>query len=337
MRRGLRALVAVLGLTLAAPAGAQDTVPPSVRASLLPNGTVDPEASAWMRGALADATPDQKADWRRVQSWITQCSADGLNRIRRNLAKEGITDPRLSGQVAGDDACQSAKALSPYAFFEATEASFKAADARAKAMLDTYLHGAKIGFESTPFDPAWANEEARKLMHATVRDQIYRNALDWPDTLPLEPDVKSALIRRVGHATSVEDRKNTEMLKALVAEQGWPTIGRVGAVPSHSAWLLVQHADHDPAFQLRALRLMEPLAAKSEVRPANYAYLYDRVMLKIVGKQRYATQVTCDGGKRVPRPLEDGVDAEAERAKMSLGSLADYIDGMNARFPACPA
>jgi hypothetical protein len=337
VKHSLRALVAVLGLVLVAPAAAQQAVPPSVRASLLPDGTVDPDASVWMRGAFADATPEQKADWSRVQSWITQCSAAGLDIIRRDLAEAGITDPSLNGQVAGDTTCQSAKGLTPHAFFKSTEASFKSADARAKIVFDTYLHGAKVAFESGPFDPAWANGNARKLMRATVRDQIFRNAFDWPDTIPLEPDVKAALVRRLGNATAIEDGKNTEMLKALVSEQGWPTIGRVGSVPSHSAWLLVQHADHDPAFQLRALRMMEPLAAKGEVRPANYAYLYDRVMLKIVGKQRYATQVMCDGGKRVPRPLEDGIDAEAERAKMALGSLADYIDGMNARFPACPA
>ena len=337
MRFGLHALIAVLGLALVAPASAQEAVPASVRASMLPDGSIDPDASAWMRGAFADATPDQKADWGRVQSWITQCSADGLDRIHRDLAKEGITDPIRSGQISGDNTCQSAKALSPHAFSKSTEASFEAADMRAKAVFDTYLHGAKTAFESGPFDPAWANEEARTLMHATVRDQIFRNALDWPDTIPLEPDVMAALMRRVGHATMAEDRKNTEMLKALVAEHGWPTIDRVGPVPSQSAWLLVQHADHDPAFQLRALRLMEPLAAKGEVRPANYAYLYDRVMLKIVGKQRYATQVMCEGGKRVPRPLEDGMDAEAERAKMELGSLSEYIAGMDKRFPPCPA
>lgn len=304
---------------------------------MLPDGTIDPEATEWMRGAFADATPDQKAGWDRVQSWITQCSADGLDRIRRDLVEEGITDPILSGQVAGDNACQSAKSLSPHAFSKSTEASFKTADARAKAVFDTYFHGAKVAFESGPFDPAWANQQARKLMHATVRDQIFRKAFDLPDTIPLEPDVKAALMRRVGHAITVEDRKNTEMLKTLVSEQGWPTISQVGPVPSNSAWLLVQHADQDPAFQLRALRLMEPLAAKGEVRPANYAYLYDRVTLKITGRQRYATQVMCEGGKRVPRPLEDGVDVEAGRAKMELGSFADYVAGMDKQFPPCPA
>lgn len=330
-------LAAAVAVTLAVPASAQNEVPASVRASLLPDGTVDPGSTEWMRGAFADATPDQKADWSRVQSWIARCSADGLIRIRRGLAEQGITDSILSGQVAGDNSCQSAKSLSPYAFFKSTEASFRTADTRAKAVFDTYFHGAKVAFESTPFDPAWATEDARKLMHATVRDQIFRKAFDWSDAIPLETDAKAALMRRLGHATMIEDRKNTEMLKAMVSEQGWPTISRVGPVPSHSAWLLVQHADHDPAFQLRALRLMEPLAAKGEVRPANYAYLYDRVMLKIVGKQRYATQVMCDGGKRVPRPLEDGVDVEAERAKMELGSFADYVAGMDRQFPPCPA
>jgi hypothetical protein len=35
---------------------------------------------------------------------------------------------------------------------------------------------------------------------------------------------------------------------------------------------------------------MEPLVAQGEVTKQNYAYLYDRIMLKLAGKQRYATQ-----------------------------------------------
>ncbi len=82
---------------------------------------------------------------------------------------------------------------------------------------------------------------------------------------------------------------------------------------------------------------MEPLAAKGEILAANYAYLYDRVMLKLTGRQRFATQITCEGGKRVPRPIEDGVDTNLERAEMGLGPLADYIAGMDKHYSLCPA
>jgi hypothetical protein len=106
---------------------------------------------------------------------------------------------------------------------------------------------------------------------------------------------------RLGAAMTARDHANTEWLKGIVAERGWPTISQVGEEAAFNAWLLVQHADHDPLFQLRSLRLMEPLVAQGEVTKQNYAYLYDRIMLKLAGKQRYATQVMCrDGGEAAP-------------------------------------
>lgn len=49
------------------------------------------------------------------------------------------------------------------------------------------------------------------------------------------------------------DHQNTERLKAMVEEIGWPSISKVGYEGSSNAWLLVQHADHDPQFQKNAL------------------------------------------------------------------------------------
>ncbi|TAD72001.1 MAG: hypothetical protein EAY70_13740, partial [Sphingomonadales bacterium] len=90
------------------------------------------------------------------------------------------------------------------------------------------------------------------------------------------------------------------------------------------AWLLVQHADHDPAFQLEVLRLMEPLLAAKEVSPGNYAYLYDRITLKLTGKQRFATQFWCMDGTMQPRLLEQPDQIDELLAAMELEPLDEY-------------
>lgn len=69
---------------------------------------------------------------------------------------------------------------------------------------------------------------------------------------------------------------------------------------------------------------MEPLVAEGEVSKSNYAYLYDRIMLKLVGTQRYATQVMCEDGDYVPRPLEDPERMEEHRADMELVRFSEY-------------
>ena len=152
-----------------------------------------------------------------------------------------------------------------------------------------------------------------------------------PHLTPKQQPIFLALLRR---ELAVRDRANTEWLKAIVAEQGWPTVSQVGEDASARAWLLAQHADHDPVFQLQALKLMEPLIERGEVSAKNYAYLYDRVMLKLVGKQRYATQVYCKDGQRVPQPLENEEQMPEQREAVGLVSFEVYLTYFSSQCPA---
>ncbi|MEM1009351.1 MAG: DUF6624 domain-containing protein [Myxococcota bacterium] len=74
------------------------------------------------------------------------------------------------------------------------------------------------------------------------------------------------------------DTGNTKELKKLLQVHApWFTISKFGKVTSSNAWLLVQHADHDRAFQKQILKVLAKLHKKGESSPQNYAYLYDRV------------------------------------------------------------
>ena len=73
------------------------------------------------------------------------------------------------------------------------------------------------------------------------------------------------------------------------------------------------------------LRLMEPLTAKGAVPPRNFAYLYDRVTLKISGVQRYGTQAHCVDGRIAPRPLEQPVKLDELRRSVGLTPIAEYL------------
>lgn len=128
------------------------------------------------------------------------------------------------------------------------------------------------------------------------------------------------------------DRSDTAWLKQIVTDSGWPTFSSVGEDASRRAWLLAQHADQDPVFQLKVLRLMEPLVGENEVSNVDYAYLYDSVMLKLVGTQRFATQVTCQGGRRVPIALEDIDKMPEYRATVGMEPFEQYLTN----FRACP-
>ncbi len=72
------------------------------------------------------------------------------------------------------------------------------------------------------------------------------------------------------------DEKNTARMKAIVNQYGWPTRSMVGNGPSNNAWLIVQHADRDPLFQIACLPLLKAAVDADQANPSNYAYLYDR-------------------------------------------------------------
>jgi len=93
---------------------------------------------------------------------------------------------------------------------------------------------------------------------------------------------------------SAVDIENTNYLKKLIKKIGWPTTSAVGRVASQAAWLLVQHADHDPKFQDNCLKLMKKLP-RDEVSLINIAYLEDRVRVANNKPQLYGTQFYQEG------------------------------------------
>lgn len=113
------------------------------------------------------------------------------------------------------------------------------------------------------------------------------------------------------------DTDNTAWLEIVVDEVGWPTISAVGEEASNAAWLLVQHADHQPDFQVRCLELMKSLPS-GEVKLSNIAYLEDRVRVAKNLPQIYGTQFIKVDGHFVAQPIENEAELEQRRAAMGL-------------------
>jgi hypothetical protein len=129
-------------------------------------------------------------------------------------------------------------------------------------------------------------------------------------------------------AVVASDASHTVRMRKVLAEHGWPTSDLVGADGAAAAWLLVQHADAAPDFQLAALALMEPLLASGQVKRGNYAYLWDRTHQP----QRYGTQGSCVGkGRWEPDPIEAREQVEARRKEMEMEPLIEYV-AMASRF-----
>lgn len=338
----MRALLGLVLALIAAPTLAQPADPPAVIAVHVRDGLLDTTDLAWTKGAFKQASPAEKQEWSAALRWASACSAARDQQVEAELRAMGINSLALEHVGVDDDRCFTFGAFAFRTKAFPDWASFDAAARAARTRWEAFVHGVRLGAESVPFEPAWVNgnAEATKLLRAVVHEQAYRKAFSWrmPSPGPAMAETEWPLLEAyISIAVSREDHKNTEMLKALVAEKGWPTISRVGAQASNAAWLLVKHADLDPAFQLKALRLMEPLTTKGEVSRSDYAYLHDRTTLKLTGKQRYGTQAQCKNGKRGPQPLEDSDSVDARRAWAGLEPLAEYLASMDKSFGRCPS
>lgn len=127
------------------------------------------------------------------------------------------------------------------------------------------------------------------------------------------------------------DKEHTENMKTIIKKIGWPTISKVGEEISHSAWLLVQHADHDVSFQLYCLDLMRQ-QPNGEVSKKDIAYLEDRVRVNQHKPQLYGTQFFEEEGKDIPFPIENPELVDARRLEMGLSSLEEGITAIYKKY-----
>ena len=185
--------------------------------------------------------------------------------------------------------------------------------------------------------------QADEVKNPTLRDELFKRverdqearqaAIAWEqkysvdgvfDEGLLSDDEKAAHASLVSQITEI-DTGNTEWLKEIVAEGGWPTYSEVGIDGGDAAWLLVQHADADSQFQRKCLELMTELP-KEEISQPNLAYLTDRVLLAEGKSQIYGTQFVRREGKWIPLRLEDAENVDARRAEVGLPPLAEYAE-----------
>jgi hypothetical protein len=181
-------------------------------------------------------------------------------------------------------------------------------------------------------DPNIQDEAAKALLKVELRrmvekDQVARKKLiEWmknSNQTDAEALKKREDLPEIKEVKDL-DRKHTARLKEIVDKFGWPGKSLVGSDGAHDAWLLVQHADHDRAFQKRCLQLLEAAAKKDEVSKQDLAYLTDRVLVGEGKKQRYGTQFNEEKGEMVPQPIEDEANVDKRRADAGLPPLAEY-------------
>ena len=194
-------------------------------------------------------------------------------------------------------------------------------------ILSLALTAAGAGAGQTPRDTALT----RALLERVRLDQAIR------DTFVLQLQAGRAVDSSLAARMAAIDSANTTWLKAVVARRGWPGRSEVGPEASNAAFLIVQHAVHDSAFQAQALSLMERGVANGEVRGADVAMLADRVAVHRGQPQRYGTQAKLLEGRLVLDPIADSAHVDERRAALGMPPLREYVRLLDSMYTAHPA
>jgi hypothetical protein len=219
----------------------------------------------------------------------------------------------------------------------ADKAAAAGAVAKADALRARLSHGDPLG---EPYDGAerWAvlaekatDPELAELFRRVAMDQFSRSHMDaailhrsWAEGLsPAATSYAYAIVSTRDFCGT--DEGNTAWLEKALAAKNLFKRSTFGDSAANAAFLLVQHADLNRPFQRKALAMMEPLMATGDVRPQNYALLFDRVAVGEGRPQRYGSQGGCTGpGVWTEKPVEDAATLDQTRAKVGLEPIAAY-------------
>lgn len=133
--------------------------------------------------------------------------------------------------------------------------------------------------------------------------------------------------RRVGVEERMDARRvdvaNTDRLRAIVAQFGWPGRTVVGEQGAEHAWLSAQHADHQLDSQRLFLQELEKAVAAGDAPQRHAAYLTDRVAMNEGRPQIYGTQIgDVEDGEGIPWPIRDPERLDERRASIGLEPFA---------------
>ena len=125
------------------------------------------------------------------------------------------------------------------------------------------------------------------------------------------------------YLVTLKKQCNTERMKEIIEEIGWPSISKLSPEGASNAWLLVQHADHDLEFQKKCLQLMKA-EPEGEVAKRDIAYLEDRIATSEGRPQIYGTQFHKNSdGELEPLPISDPENVDQRCKEMGLETLGE--------------
>ncbi len=118
-------------------------------------------------------------------------------------------------------------------------------------------------------------------------------------------------------------------LKQIFDKNGFLGFDLAGKEGSQNFWLMVQHSDHNPDFQIDVLGKMKIEVDNGNASSENYAFLVDRVNINTGKEQVYGTQFTYNEfGQAYPKNISDTTGIDNRRKSVGLKSMIIRMNEM---------
>ncbi len=193
-------------------------------------------------------------------------------------------------------------------------------------------------FDNVRSDKRWKETEAK--MQAAIDE--YEKDLDKPlrkeifamrdkdqgmrrevRAVEKEHGRQSEEMTKIWEKVNAVDDRNTARMEEIIDERGWPGKSLIGEDGSHAAWLVIQHSDLE--YQAKWLPILKAAVDEGEASLRNYAFLLDRVNMRVNKKQIYGTQRRSYGnGEMQIYPIEDAYAVNERRAKAGMPPLHNF-------------
>tara|TARA_R110002073_G_scaffold118918_2_gene258893 strand:+ start:28965 stop:29648 length:684 start_codon:yes stop_codon:yes gene_type:complete len=177
------------------------------------------------------------------------------------------------------------------------------------------------GCATSPTQSGNIEQVAHELIAMEESDQKLEFMVINKDPQTLEPD----FFERKDAAQA----QNAQRCEKIFNEIGYPTHSLVGQKASDAFWLLIQHADDDPALQERVAIAMKAAVLDDDAPADKFAMLTDRVRINTGRNQLFGSQVQFDlkTCRAMPKPIEDPEHVDKRRAEVGLEPLWKYMNG----------
>ena len=165
----------------------------------------------------------------------------------------------------------------------------------------------------------WESDESGRML---IQEAVRQHGRDSPE------------VQALWEEQSRKDARNLARLREIISEHGWPGQSIVGRDGAATAFLILQHADHEA--QVEYLPLVKTALEAGELERRHFALLQDQILVAERKPQIFGTQLYWDDntGKLEPFPIEDEANVDSRREAFGLEPLAEYVErvrGYNSR------